>query len=79
MVARTTLLNAPAQLRRAHAALAKSDRLIERARVLKSFERKLGLASTTYRETEEARVALQRLDDAPRALDGRFARVRRAK
>ncbi len=77
MPVRTTLLNAPAQLRRADAALSKSHGLIKRALVLKSVERRLGLASRTYRQTQEVREALQRLDDALRAPDRRFTGVRR--
>jgi hypothetical protein len=60
-------------------ALHESHRLIEKAHVLESPERWRGLSSRSYRQIEEARAALRRLEDALQMLDRRLTGVGRGK
>jgi len=58
-------------------ALQASACLIEKAYVLESGARWRRLSSKTYRQIEETRAALRRLDDALDMLDRRLTGIRR--
>jgi hypothetical protein len=66
----------PIQVRRADDALHESELLIEKARALESFEHRTGMSRRTYRKIQDARQALNRLEEALRALDARLTGVR---
>jgi hypothetical protein len=65
----------PIEVRKADEALQESQWLIEKARALESSENWTGMSRRTYRQIQEARQALRRLENALSALDARLTGV----